>query len=418
MTTINTVPAPDWNAPGPQRAKGEALTTITLSLKCITPLFGGGYEPGEVDTDSPIRPAAVRGHLRFWWRATAGAQYATAEDLFKAEAALWGSAELPGAVALKVRVTDRGKEVELNTLASDKPSPKKGPELGYFLFPFQNEEAAKAQGQAKPAKKGGENVSFELELRVTPKQDKEKTVKEIENAIKAWIAFGGVGARTRRGCGALTVTKELTRWLPPPNFDEFKKWVTALYSSPATNEPNHSVLAGGYIALGEGAKSAIDIWKQLATFWARFRKGHVADKEYTPMAGARWGDYRETLAKSRLDPAGLAKPFLGLPIIYQEIPRQQLPFTGTLEAEETGRMASPVILKPVATSDNKMLPLVIVLDAPRPRKIRIQGTKWPIQSPKNDPVLKALGVRDPLEAVVKAAERHLNAKSFRLGGTA
>ena len=77
---------PDWKTP--EAADAHA---ITLHLKLITPMFGGGHTPRELDTVQPIRAAAIRGHLRFWWRATAGAQYSTSKSLSDAEAELWGS---------------------------------------------------------------------------------------------------------------------------------------------------------------------------------------------------------------------------------------------------------------------------------------------------------------------------------------
>lgn len=75
-------PAPQWQAPKPNEG-------LTIRLKVITPLFGGGYEPREVDPVRIIRPATVRGHLRFWWRALYGGQYSSSEELFQAESALW-----------------------------------------------------------------------------------------------------------------------------------------------------------------------------------------------------------------------------------------------------------------------------------------------------------------------------------------
>jgi len=66
------------------------LETWTLTLKTITPMFGGSATVREVDEKNPVRAASVRGHLRFWWRATAGAQYSDPKELFKAEEEIWG----------------------------------------------------------------------------------------------------------------------------------------------------------------------------------------------------------------------------------------------------------------------------------------------------------------------------------------
>lgn len=60
------VQPPEWQAP-------EKPAELSLEIATITPLFGGGYAARECDELIPVRSAAVRGHLRFWWRATAGA---------------------------------------------------------------------------------------------------------------------------------------------------------------------------------------------------------------------------------------------------------------------------------------------------------------------------------------------------------
>jgi CRISPR type III-B/RAMP module RAMP protein Cmr1 len=104
----------------------EKRETIKLELQLITPMFGGGYKAREVDTVQPIRPAAIRGHLRFWWRATAGAQFGRVDDphkavteLYKVETELWGGASKKdnpavGKVAIQVQTRSPGEKVLYN----------------------------------------------------------------------------------------------------------------------------------------------------------------------------------------------------------------------------------------------------------------------------------------------------------------
>jgi CRISPR-associated protein Cmr1 len=196
---VNLPHLPEWQAP----AKRE---TIELELRLITPMFGGGYKAREVDTVQPIRPAAIRGHLRFWWRATAGARYASVADLHKAETELWGGASKKdnpavGKVALQVHILSAGEKASYSQVAP--PSkPKDGPLHGYFLFPFQEQKK-----QNIPAAVGRRQVSFQLRLTLDASLSEAQRAG-VRTALKAWIAFGGVGARTRRGCGALTVVGE------------------------------------------------------------------------------------------------------------------------------------------------------------------------------------------------------------------
>jgi CRISPR/Cas system CMR-associated protein Cmr1 (group 7 of RAMP superfamily) len=46
---------------------------VDLSVRIVTALYGGGVEAGMIDTLTPFRAPSVRGHLRYWWRATCGA---------------------------------------------------------------------------------------------------------------------------------------------------------------------------------------------------------------------------------------------------------------------------------------------------------------------------------------------------------
>jgi hypothetical protein len=92
------------------------------------------------------------------------------------------------------------------------------------------------------------------------------------------------------------------------------------------------------------------------------------------MSGGKWRDYRQVLCqlRSQGNTLRLAKPFLGLPIIYQEIKgAKNLCFTGTLEPAQSGRMASPVILKPIALQGGRFGALIVVMQAPKPDKIRV-----------------------------------------------
>ena len=389
----------------------EKRETIKLELQLITPMFGGGYKAREVDTVQPIRPAAIRGHLRFWWRATAGARYATVEELHKAERELWGAAATKdnpafGKVALQVHILSAGEKASYSQVAP--PSkPKDGPLHGYFLFPFQEQKK-----QNIPAAVGRRQVSFQLRLTLDASLSEAQRAG-VRTALKAWIAFGGVGARTRRGCGALTVLgNNANQWLPPTQ--GLAEWLEM--PKDAASDHDWTTLAGARGIVVPTA-SPEEAWRELGQFWARFRKGHFA-QAYSPMSGGKWRDYRQVLCqlRSQGNTLRLAKPFLGLPIVYQKF-GEQTPFTGTLEPAQSGRMASPVILKPIALQGGKFGALVLVMHAPKPDKIRVNSEEYALAAPTKDPVLQALDAADVLDAVLKGARKHFTGKQtaqFRL----
>jgi CRISPR-associated protein Cmr1 len=395
---VNLPNLPDWQEP----AKRE---TIELELRLITPMFGGGYKAREVDPLLPIRPAAIRGHLRFWWRATAGARYASVADLHKAETELWGGASTKdnpavGKVALQVHILSAGEKASYSQVAPES-RPKEGPLHGYFLFPFQEQKK-----QNIPAAVGRKQVGFQLHLTLDASLSEAQRA-EVRTALKAWIAFGGVGARTRRGCGALTVVgANANQWLPPTQ--GLAEWLEM--PRDAASDHDWTTLAGARGIVVPTA-SPEEAWRELGQFWARFRKGHFA-QAYSLMSGGKWRDYRQVLCqlRSQGNTLRLAKPFLGLPIVYQKFGKQT-PFTGTLEPAESGRMASPVILKPIALQGGKFGALVLVMHAPKPDKIRVNSEEYALAAPTKDPVLQALDAADVLDAVLKGAKQHFGQRS-------
>ncbi|MER3480112.1 MAG: type III-B CRISPR module RAMP protein Cmr1 [Meiothermus sp.] len=390
-----TIPSP---APSLHQPK---LHTWRLELKTITPLFGGSATPREVDPQNPVRAAGVRGQLRFWWRAVAGGQYPTPQELFRAEEAIWGSAERYGQVALRVVEQRTGPSVQPSELVPDKGTARTGPMERYFLHPFNPN---KSEGLTEA--RGLQWVEFALELTLDlPERERE----QLRRALRAWIAFGGIGARTRRGLGALEATANPQDWLPASP-QQLRDW----FAGHAAGAPQHTLLAGALICLGEPSNAdphkGHSAWRELGSFWARFRKGHFVEDaqtgqimDYTPMAGGKWRDHKTLLALRRdQERIALVKPYLGLPIVYQRLGES---FVGTLEAlsPQGRRMASPVILKPVAFADGSVRPAVVILKAPAPERIKIGEQELRLQLPEHDPVLDALEVDEALEAVRKAA---------------
>ena len=183
------------------------LETWTLELKTITPMFGGSAKVREVDPENPIRAASIRGHLRFWWRATAGARFSSSEELFKAEEEIWGSAEKPGLVSVRVELISEGIKKPCAVFREGKTLADFGSYPSYALFPFQGKaEKDKSTGKVKIIELPSEalrDVRFKLYLNYPSKIE-----TQIQSAGMAWIQYGGIGARTRRGCGSLEVINQ------------------------------------------------------------------------------------------------------------------------------------------------------------------------------------------------------------------
>jgi CRISPR-associated protein Cmr1 len=388
MRRINSV-APTLEAP--------EQNTWNLELQTMTPMFGGSAKPREVDAGNPVRAASVRGHLRFWWRATAGAKYSSAEKLFEAEEAIWGSAEKHGAVSVIVKQATASNDVQPSSFGT-----RQEPHERFFLHPF-NSQKGRAQQPALPEATGKRDVTFTLVVSFKPDSSND-WIDAVRTAIRAWLAFGGVGARTRKGTGSLQVSSaNRAEWLPG-NTGELENWFV-IAKAADRNRVDHPILVDARGVFGQ-PKRAEQAWKELSIFWARFRKGHFTQKNpvYNSRNGSSWEDHRTLQELSRDDQnIALVKPFLGLPIVYQGFGGTA--FAGTLNAvaPNGSRLASPVILKPVAFADGTVRSMVLVLNAPRPSRIKIGNQELDLNVPRYDRVMTALGVQDPLEAVLKAA---------------
>ncbi|MDW8481326.1 MAG: hypothetical protein RML14_05475 [Meiothermus sp.] len=220
----------------------------------------------------------------------------------------------------------------------------------FFLHPFNSN-----QSENLPEASGLVPVEFTLELTFSLSEEEKETLRR---ALRAWIAFGGIGARTRRGVGALEVTENAKEWLPSSP-EQLRSW----FSTGPTHNSRHTTLAGAVVCLGQPRKpgnkdpyKGHSSWRELGRFWARFRKGHfVTDPNtgetmpYTPMAGRQVA--RPPNPKVRAPGAGTYRVSqtrdMACPSSISGFSRARMPLREAwrLSMHQGKRMASPVILK-------------------------------------------------------------------------
>ncbi len=87
---------PSGPPPSVDPKKNANIITQIREYQLITPLFGGGVTPGEIDPVTAIRGTEIRGQLRFWWRACRAGQYKDLQEMKKAEDTIWGKAYKKG----------------------------------------------------------------------------------------------------------------------------------------------------------------------------------------------------------------------------------------------------------------------------------------------------------------------------------
>lgn len=191
----------------------DGRTTWELEVEVLTPMFGGGVRlppAGEQhlktpDPVTPIRGASVRAQLRFWWRAVNPCACDTVSSLRDAEVALFGAASTPqqaraGALDLRI-VRQPGSVKELEVLAPGfKAARYEGRELAgvaYAAFPLRPDKGATNRALGKLHRVDG---AFRLAIAFPAACE-----AQVRAALWGWLNFGGLGGRTRRGFGAVSL---------------------------------------------------------------------------------------------------------------------------------------------------------------------------------------------------------------------
>ncbi len=362
MRTIRNRPAtPVQERPADANLDG----TLTADLHITTMLKGGGAVAGKVDDSQPIRGNAVRGLLRYWWRATSGHRYETVDQLRMAEDGLWGSTSNPSPVRVRVVTENRGQRRPM-------PARISGSETSYVFGLLGRDSNQLLHG-----------VRARLEMDFPPSRQ-----REIERALVAWTTFGGYGARSRRGAGALAP------WLPSSLYasaDDPVEFLRAVWdflavpSKPTLASQVPMLTSTSQLLVSPAQPDSDSAWCEAIRVLRVYRQfgGHV---EGDAIHHSPWpeGDslrhmFGQELAppnahgthpRTRFEDTGLfPRAALGLPIGIrfkdrgvQGQWREPPPVMVTWSAGD--RWASPVLLKPLLLPGGKAAPLLLAFHPP------------------------------------------------------
>ncbi len=244
MPKPGNVPA----CPGAPAARSAGRITKEYRISLVTPLFGGGVEPGQPDETFPIRATSIRGHLRYWWRVMVGCELGG--GMWQREEEIFGSTNFPS--PLSVRVIERPQIQCVDPTYGEKFGP-----VAYALFPaVENRQQVVKEGVAFRLEVTWHDVDGLQSLRRVQNACRKRngepllpdTIEDIGAditlALEAWCAFGGLGARTRRGCGAVFCEMLATRLPPFP----------------------------GTILVGQSQTNALAAWKESVKAYRDFRQ--------------------------------------------------------------------------------------------------------------------------------------------------
>ncbi len=433
---------------GPERA------SLTLALHTVTRVMGGGTVTRHVDQVDFVRGPSIRGHLRFWWRALHGSRFTTAAELFAAESALWGGVHGQQVTRSTVEITCNARRPEEALLERSNVGPQDA--HAYALWPAREE---KKQGVVTtPAGERWRRLEWTLTLSVPSGQH-----EEVQRALRAWLLFGGYGGRTRRGCGSLDVTltgEDVRRaWLPAEaSVSEIERLLgTGALVAPSRPANDLPLLAGSRLYVGDVAANAEAAWAEALQWLQAFRHAASptpADDMYArePLHGAgnrqrpgpsHWPEADKLRGLAGRGPWAHAprhnaepvwpRAGFGLPIItrFQQKDVNDAPFAppdphGQFELvwqrpgdrKPHDRLASPLILKPLALSDRRFVPLALWLHCAYPsggQVVARQGRHVLAGSAADFDVLTAPGdpiLYQPLQASGAAAGERLKTAFF------
>ena len=190
---------PSASAPGSARA--VAKHTLTLA----TPAFLAGA--GQQRDDCDLRPATLRGLLRWWWRMMHAAHLETAE-LRKLETVVWGDARNGGALAVSIRSDVRASVQPFNKQEIarkhqlERPRPKTAQGLAYLAYGM--DDGGRRRHHAEPGARW--TVTLTARRGRLPEGKHAVAADEIlrqgEAALWLLCHYGGVGSKARKGFGS------------------------------------------------------------------------------------------------------------------------------------------------------------------------------------------------------------------------
>lgn len=371
----------------------NGIETETFKFELITPMCGGDSKSWELNTVAPVRAQSVKGQLRFWWRTMQNE--GDSKKLLEMENRIWGGdiEDEMDATGKKKKSIKSHVKIEISEqnvvdrksvqLVKDENKPKDKGKLKdttiplYLVFPV--EHALKSD--EKPEVFYITDLTFLLKISFSY-----DLKEEIYNVLKLWTLFGGVGARTRRGCGSL-YCEELLK-----EFSDEKAIKTFIERISLSGEITpYARLAGAQVAIGNENNSACETWKKLIGNYKGFRQDRLLPTGGDQRPGRSFWPEPDAI-RSMTTHAPLHQPehpdgiwfpraAFGLPIITKfntsgngaGDPNGQFQLLPAAEGCE--RWPSPVVIKVIKLANQKVLPVALVFKQTFPENLKLQKTK-------------------------------------------
>lgn len=351
-----------------------------FEISIVTPTFGGSPDPGKVNTRTPVRVSSVRGNLRFWWRASVGASFRNVKDLRKREVQIFGDAGTPSSV--KLWIEDHGKPTIETANKVKQPTKDHAPIRYvfkpeypvYVTFPFSEDKPV----QTVTSHRFTLHINYQGPSVNLGEDEFSSIQQELRTALWAWINFGGIGSRTRRGCGSL-----YSSVFSPSEGEDIGKWYTRCiqqYKLELHSSSSQWPTLPDTISYQGTMRTSKEAWLDIIKIYQDFRQhrnGRMG-RSFWPEADAlrmitrmSQTDHKERYPRLKGDFIAFPRAEFGLPIIYQfkgdkpdkkEDLNTRDPYTIQVTPRKANRLSSPLILKALAVSPFKAHSIAIKLN--------------------------------------------------------
>jgi CRISPR-associated protein Cmr1 len=345
-------------------------------------MFGGDTKSWEPNPLRPIRESAVKGQLRFWWRTM---QHATsAADLRARENAIFGATGLASKVTLAIR--HHAGTIKFQSLnVGPQGVTSNGTSLAfpvYALFPL--------------IPRGEDNACIEecqFDLQVSTHGLDAAQRQSVFDAVTLWVLFGGVGARTHRGCGSLYCPEIVSRFR---TMEQIKGYLDSLVGDQASDSLPFARLAGARLLYKPDKDGPVKAWNHLLTAYRDFRQlRNPGTKPNRP--GRSWWPEPDALRRMSgaaaeghepVHPAGswFPRSAYGMPVQFEFHNAIGDP-SGKYFVQPRGkeRWTSPVILKSLRLSDSVVMQICLILNQVIPHSLELKGIGGRLLTPSEHP---------------------------------
>jgi CRISPR-associated protein Cmr6 len=195
---------------------GTTRLEFATTLELVTPAFLAGANQRAEDCD--LRPATLRGLLRWWWR-TLHAGFVDVATLRRMEAAIWGDTNQGGAVRIEVAKSHDVRPViyDKRTWAGMRDAEKSGPygitgsppnktTQGLWYASYGMDESSQRDGRRQryflpPGAKWSVRL---IARRSSLGLSAQEVLDQATTALWLLCEYGGVGSKAGKGFGSLS----------------------------------------------------------------------------------------------------------------------------------------------------------------------------------------------------------------------